>query len=359
MLSLLPPDQDSVSSITRHLSLPQLTQHFKSYETANLIYNLSRGICNQPVKATHKVLNKSITSFKSFPKVQNVQEIQPFVTLLGKDLIKRVLLDWKWNHRWPKSCSLQYTIDRSGNSPDDNDGGSGGGGKSCKSLRISFISRTGKDPSSLEQMFIKQVLFTIEKKMRYSFPICRIGLSAIDFEAQCMNGGISSFFKTKTEEEPKKKIENYPNENDAKEICASSFEDSRAPKGIDSFFQISTLDEISKKEKNLNKQSFHENEQIPASGASASTVRNMTPLTSKVVEENHVASKDDSDLAYALKLQASYDRESKVLSKFERNTKMLKGQPSILRKRRRDINTNISKSPHQKHNMEHFFSKKK
>lgn len=109
VLSLLPENETTMGSISRLLSLDDLIKGVGE-ESGKWVFNACRGICNEEVKSTLKVLPKSITAFKSFSGV-GYPELEKWTELLATDIMKRVELDSGRNNRTPKSCTLGYTIE--------------------------------------------------------------------------------------------------------------------------------------------------------------------------------------------------------------------------------------------------------
>ena len=335
------PDQNTVSAITENLSLPLLSKHLGSHETATFVFNISRGICSEPVKHTQKVLNKSITSFKSFPLIETIEGLRPYIYLLARDLIKRVIADRKWNERWPKNCNIQYTrVEKNGDK------------NAQKSIRIPFLTSDkykhfGKD--KFERAFVDNVLILIEKKAHQYLPMCRIGLSATDFESQCLRGGIDSFFSKKTNEErnnnstcvtlnqqnfeDNKEPSRYTNDYECATQNFKSFDNRMGTKSISSTMTLNTDKEtVEKEEKHLFPQ------------------RNQNAVLDNIsTTEVHLKSKEDADEAYAQRLQASYDRENEILSS-------LKCSTSLSNKRYLKSASSISKKCKK---LDNFFVKKK
>lgn len=301
-----------------------MIDHLKSRETATFVYNSSRGICHEPVKATHKVLNKSITSFKSFPKAHNFTDLKPYVQLLNKDLVKRVLFDFKYNERWPKSCSVQYTYVNM-KSCEINVGTERNKKAQRKSVRDhryanELYSKSIRIPfphydlfhrnnnSKFEQIFLEQLLKMIENKLSHCYPMCRIGLSAIEFEMLCVKKGIDSFFKASME------LNNFKREDYGKIEISS-------PVKVE-VHESSP----SRNQQNANTHSSNQiQEHISSSTVGVKTnngssnVKDIcTDYTSHMKES--IVEGPDPDLVYAQKLQASFDRESKVISAMEKKT---------------------------------------
>jgi len=96
-----------MGAIVRLLTLEALSDALGA-STARLIFNLSRGIDDEPVKSTVGALTKTITSYKSFPRVIDLIGLDKWIMLLANDLVSRVDLDLKRNHRFPKTCTVHF-----------------------------------------------------------------------------------------------------------------------------------------------------------------------------------------------------------------------------------------------------------
>ena len=95
-----------MGSIARLLSLSALSNALGK-QTADMVFDACRGIDKELVKSTSSALAKSITAFKSFPR-SNLAGLEKWILLLVADLVARVELDSHRNHRYPKSCTIQY-----------------------------------------------------------------------------------------------------------------------------------------------------------------------------------------------------------------------------------------------------------
>jgi len=82
-----------------------LSKHL-GQSTAKMVVDLSHGIDEEAVKTTVGALPKSITSFKSFPQISELAGLEKWLNLLANDIICRVDVDCKRNHRYPKTCTL-------------------------------------------------------------------------------------------------------------------------------------------------------------------------------------------------------------------------------------------------------------
>ena len=88
VIAMLPDcDSETLGSIARLLSLDALTKTLGE-ESARWVFDACRGIDHEEVRSTEKVLPKSITAFKSFPKVC-YPELTKWTTLLARDIMGR------------------------------------------------------------------------------------------------------------------------------------------------------------------------------------------------------------------------------------------------------------------------------
>ena len=106
VMKLLPPNEDSMGSIARLLSLEQLCSTLGP-DIGTQVWNASRGIDDEPVRETKRALTKSITAFKSFT-VRNDNDVPKWIALLSVDLVARVQADTHRNSRSPTNCTIQY-----------------------------------------------------------------------------------------------------------------------------------------------------------------------------------------------------------------------------------------------------------
>mmetsp|Transcript_34540 Transcript_34540/g.74903 ORF Transcript_34540/g.74903 Transcript_34540/m.74903 type:complete len:692 (-) Transcript_34540:51-2126(-) len=264
--ALMPDDEDKMGSIARLLSLPELS-HKLGRETAKRVFDVARGIDNEPVLETKGALTKSITAFKSFGATY-LDGLDKWTTLLASDIVARVELDSKRNGRHPRSCNIQYTY---------SDGGGGGGGRSdriSRSARIAFPKASDRR-QRLEQLIAK-VKETLAKKD--TFPVYRLGLSAIDFEAQSSTGAIDAFFSK----------------------------------------QVASPNTGRQQEAQVNDEKDSSTAPVSPPAATAATASHSLTSSSSVQDmannDHDVPSCYDPDLEYARKLQASYDKEEAMLS---------------------------------------------
>ncbi|CAB9511592.1 DNA polymerase eta [Seminavis robusta] len=112
LLQVLPPGvPETMGSVAKYLSLPQLQQQF-SAESAHFIFRACRGQDNEQVQTESVV--KSITAFKSLPRsVTDTADVQDnvllgWIELLVKEVVSRVETDAKTNQRYPRNCTIHY-----------------------------------------------------------------------------------------------------------------------------------------------------------------------------------------------------------------------------------------------------------
>ncbi len=178
--SLLPPELASdkkkatLGSVARLLTLDDLVSGLGE-ENARWVFDACRGIEHEEVKSTLKVLPKSITAFKSFPKV-SYPELEKWTALLARDVMKRVQLDNARNNRVPRAVTVGYTMKP-------------GGSWIGKTFRLSFP--TDREFDSRVQRLVDNTRKILTERGEKSF--IRIGFSAIDFVVRPKTG-IDSFF---------------------------------------------------------------------------------------------------------------------------------------------------------------------
>ena len=103
---LLPSENKTIGQVAKLLSLADLC-HELGDKKGKLVFDISRGIDREPVKATKGALAKSITAFKSFGPT-TIDEMGSWINLLATDVLSRADNDTKRNNRFPKTCSIQY-----------------------------------------------------------------------------------------------------------------------------------------------------------------------------------------------------------------------------------------------------------
>eukprot|EP00984_Skeletonema_dohrnii_P016206 scaffold7152_cov148-Skeletonema_dohrnii-CCMP3373.AAC.7 len=178
--SLLPPElatdkkKATLGCIARLLTLDDLVSGLGE-ENGRWVFDACRGIEHEEVKSTLKVLPKSITAFKSFPKV-SYPELEKWTALLARDVMKRVQLDNARNNRIPRAVTVGYTMKP-------------GGSWIGKTFRLPFP--TDREFDSRVQRLVDSTRKILTERGEKSF--IRIGFSAIDFVVR-PKAGIDSFF---------------------------------------------------------------------------------------------------------------------------------------------------------------------
>ncbi|KAK1741494.1 DNA polymerase eta [Skeletonema marinoi] len=178
--SLLPPElstdkkKATLGCVARLLTLDDLVSGLGE-ENGRWVFDACRGIEHEEVKSTLKVLPKSITAFKSFPKV-SYPELEKWTALLARDVMKRVQLDNARNSRIPRAVTVGYTMKP-------------GGSWIGKTFRLPFP--TDREFDSRVQRLVDNTRKILTERGEKSF--IRIGFSAIDFVVR-PKAGIDSFF---------------------------------------------------------------------------------------------------------------------------------------------------------------------
>ena len=188
VVSLLPPEQlatvddkkkATLGCVARLLTLDDLVSGLGE-ENGRWVFDACRGIEHEEVKSTLKVLPKSITAFKSFPKV-SYPELEKWTALLARDVMKRVQLDNARNNRIPRAVTVGYTMKP-------------GGSWIGKTFRLPFP--TDREFESRVQRLVDNTRKILTERGEKSF--IRIGYSAIDFVVRPKTG-IDSFFAQQQE----------------------------------------------------------------------------------------------------------------------------------------------------------------
>ena len=284
------------------LSLPDLQNTF-SAGTAQFVFQACQGTDDEPVKETSGALVKSITAFKSFTASKNKTEVHDWLRLLAKEITERVAQDAARNHRYPKSCTLNYTYYTTSNGKRPRDGTSSRTQQQTRSYRLNFPPERSSLPTKSE--------FLVAQAMTKLAPILKehllrgVGLAAGNFESRGQppvgNASIESFFsvasKTNAAEsaqQPRETKEKPPSvlldkKSERKPETFSSNKRSRS--GFSSFFSVSMPEE--------------------PQAAQGTSERSPSPSANPESSSETV----DADLEMAKKLQASFDRENYVFSK--------------------------------------------
>jgi hypothetical protein len=391
VLSLLPENEETMGAVARFLSLDRLVTGMGSEATAKFVFDACRGIDDEPVKETTHALTKSITAFKSFGGTDLVG-MEKWIVLLASDIAARIDLDSKRNHRYPKHCSIHYTSTKEGTVHNKD--------RISRSIRIPFPSaRMSGDNTVLmvRQQLVKQVRTALEQKAH--FPMFRLGLCAMEFETRALNGGIGSFFSTGSDTQCTKPDKSHQHSShsigDGTHAPSSTTmntnilrNDKKKDTGpIGAYFSTAVPVPTNHNDDPSNarlssytntvepKNIFLSESQVSPNNHEADTIhhedletgdesliKNDEEIALKLQQEcdrEHLdtqkesAVKDEHDIAYAQKLQASFDRENRLLSTLERSSKNSSPKRNATAGHRR------SSSTHKKARIDTYFTLKK
>jgi len=297
---LLPPKEDTMGSVSKLLSLDDLCQAL-GMQTGKMVFHLCRGIDEEPVRETKKVLVKSITAFKSFSTT--TEDYTKWISILATDVMNRILVDKERNNRYPTTCVIQYyyndtvSLERKG-----------------ASMRI---------PLPLKACdLVNSVQDALEKKVPTTLKINRLGLSAVGFEDRPNGiGSITSFFS--------KQNQSTTTTNNTTTIKIKK-DTSKQSKGTLNFFYDGSkqTQPMLKDEHNIRSSIVQKVKSFQPTNRTRNDVddtKDTSNIAEKDVKEyeevngvpNHNISK--TDLALAQKLQKSYDRENYVLKQAARS----------------------------------------
>jgi nucleotidyltransferase/DNA polymerase involved in DNA repair len=292
------PAPAMVGDIVRHLSLSRLLQcgHF-SEPTARWIWHIAHGRDHEPVQAKDQtaVLTKSITAFKSLnfgyddARDENnnnnnsnnknghlLGDTTPWIQLLAQEVVDRVTRDEQRNHRYPKSCVIQYTTSRN---------------NITRSVRIPFPSHKWSNRQKQDHLVTMVPKTVATKEQDRNVRLRRIGICATDFFEQRPAGtSIERFF--------------------TEEACCSAAAAAAAAVKTTTTTTPSPLRPGSKLRENV----------VAAAAADSTTVvakMNKVKDDDDAVDESSLTSSSDRDLALARSLQAKYDREEQSLRLLE------------------------------------------
>jgi len=362
--SLLPESETTMGSISRLLSLDQLEKALGE-ESARWVFDACRGIDYEEVKPTLKVLPKSITAFKSFPKV-SYPELEKWTALLARDIMKRVETDNARNNRIPKAITVGYTMVP-------------GGAWIGKTFRLPFPQ--DKDFDARIQRLVDSTRNVLTERGHSSF--IRIGFSAIDFVVRPKVGidsffnkgkttrssstttkllvggkskkdsGINNFFASK---KPSPKVEataaaatfpkpNSDNDEDNDTVTSGTTPKKSSPKDTSATANVGTP-----KEDESTEETTETTSDIAAQSKPDMTdeemARHLQETYNKEVEsQSKVITKTkekvlDKDEAFALQLQNKFDRENEVLSHVERFPAKRKSNSSAIKSSKKKGSSN-------------------
>jgi DNA polymerase eta len=281
----------TVGSIARYLSLPDLRQGLQDDAGCALwVYQVSRGMDSEKVAPkTDVALTKSITAFKSLPfsatghSLNNASTLQ-WIQLLAQEVVTRVEQDAVRHGRYPRSCSIQYALAVPGG---------GASNRNNTSIRTHFPAQrlsvfqriadlVARVPALIETKEVGGGSSNSDKKAVPTASIHRVGLCAIDFVTRQSNNAIDSYF--------------------ASASASASSASASTPAAAGEGGVASSASELPQ-----------------ARPALSTTATEVTPAV-------------DPDLELAKKLQASYDREDRVLQVLEKKGGAVTRRPPKTRK---------------------------
>mmetsp|Transcript_2712 Transcript_2712/g.5851 ORF Transcript_2712/g.5851 Transcript_2712/m.5851 type:complete len:369 (-) Transcript_2712:1957-3063(-) len=332
-----------------------------SNDSAQFVFSASQGINHEAVKNTSGALVKSITAFKSFAATKNHNEIfDRWLVVLAKEIIERVARDTVRNKRYPKSCTLNYTYytTSNGHRPSTtNPGSSTRSQRQTRSLRLCFPS----EREGTQQQKIASLLLQAKVKLTpivKDHPLRGIGLSASNFieslrSSTSPGGGIGSiqtFFSTKNSSVPHHSSSQTRACIGQTENEESTITETDTATAVGASFMIQETTSASTiRARSITMKRTHSQIMEPSSCSASSSSTNKLllaststdagtsrlPSPSKAVtpaknrDDQHtseitthaVNTTEDSDLEFARKLQASFDRENYALSTANRRKK--------------------------------------
>jgi DNA polymerase eta len=296
------------------IPLPALQSSFSS-ETAQFIFQACQGIDNEPVNETSGALVKSITAFKSFTATNNATVIHDWLELLANEIAERVSQDTARNHRYPKSCALNYSYYVTTNGKYPSTGGSTRSQRQSRSLRLSFPSERESIQQKCDSL-VRQAMTKLSPIFK-EHPLRGVGLSASNFESRDQPQGIASIqsFFAVASSSPKQKSAVGPNESAGTQQQQQQEQEQAAVNKTGS-----NSSSTNNKKQKVIKSSI--DNYLSAKGAQPNSSEAITG-TSTTRDETSKSRQStgnqqsivDKDLVLAKKLQASFDRENYVLSR--------------------------------------------
>lgn len=258
--ALLPADVNpTVGNIRRYLSLTELQRGLqnKLSQSVSFVYNLARGMDDEVVTphndetADGSGLTKSITAFKSFPTSRTtgltLVEAVDWIKLLAEEVVGRVERDRQRNRRYPKSCSVHYALP-------------GWRSHQSRSVRINFPAEGASVADKVAELCRNAPIVVAKKEAGNSHEVLRLGRFG---------------------------------------LCATDFITRESgQQGMEAFMgKVAT---------------GHASQSTQCSTAQPETTE--SPSSVKVVQKATTkppaSSSEDQDMALAMKLQATYDREN-------------------------------------------------
>jgi DNA polymerase eta len=289
------------------IPLPALQSSFSS-ETAQFIFQACQGIDNEPVNETSGALVKSITAFKSFTATNNATVIHNWLELLANEIAERVSQDTARNHRYPKSCALNYSYYATTNGKRPSSGGSTRSQRQSRSLRLSFPSERESIQQKCDSL-VRQAMTKLSPIFK-EHPLRGVGLSASNFESRDQPQGVASIqsFFVVASSSPTQKSAVGPTES------AETLQQQQEQQHATVKKTGSNSSSTNNKKQKVIKSSI--DDYLSAKGAQPSSSEATRDETSKSRQSTgNQQSIVDKDLELAKKLQASFDRENYVLSR--------------------------------------------
>lgn len=296
----------TVAAIADHLSLPQLEQAL-GVESAQWVYDLAHGIDREAVVAKNSsAVTKSITAFKSLPpKIggHSLEDCRDWIRLLADEVVGRIERDAARNHRYPRSCNIQYYRQASTESKRSH--------QNNKSARIAFPSERLTKEQKVQEL-LRLIPEAIEAKEGKNFSVDRIGMCAENFVARVSpSQAIERFFTAKTlSDSPTSLVDSKPKAIEEESVSTQDDADLEAARKLQSTYDA-------------------ENRLLQAQEESKS--RRKVPALQKQLNQ-----KELSDFELAKRLQADYDRELRVLQAFDKREKADKAHSRPSKTRRID-----------------------
>jgi nucleotidyltransferase/DNA polymerase involved in DNA repair len=278
--------------------LPTLRAAF-SAETAQFVFQACQGIDHEAVNETSGALVKSITAFKSFTANKNQGEVHTWLKLLAKEIVDRVTQDTARNHRYPKTCTLNYDYYTTTDGKRPRTISSARAQRQSRSFRLTFPPERGS-VTQKSQSIVDEAIAKLTPILK-EHPLRGVGLAVSNFDSRGQppegNASIQLFFGTLG---VKKSRSHNSNQVQGPRLTRN---------------ETNTEGETSigrnKRQKKEDSRSFLA---FPASKQD----EEISTKSSSNSLNNHPCKITDRDLEMAKKLQASFDRENFVFSKIHR-----------------------------------------
>ena len=343
IVSLLPPNvPPTIGSVVQYVSLPQMKQELSSMEIAQRIYDLVRGIDQEPVESktpdSSAVLTKSITAFKSLRFLSTgssatpgqtdyssnnnnnnnanghtLAEAMKWIDLLVKEIVSRVDRDTQRNERYPKNLVIQYYSHTDTNTKYSH--------QNNKSIRMSFPSYQLSNEERV-RLLLSIVPNTLQEKVvtkqkSTTFRFHRIGLCATDFESiKSGNKGIDTYFSVAAAAAPlnnakKNDISGSPTETIA-------FTQSLVTSSVGNEQETEQMNVVEIQDEKALSDNIENTHRLITTTNVVSTTGTLDDTSSTYKEQTKVEGDEDDDYVMARKLQEAYDHEDRALQVMEK-----------------------------------------